>query len=344
MLELAHEVKYQNNRAAAVILCEELVDKFPWHGYFRENLYRRLKDNSNVVYEKAIWTRLVTKYPTQPLFLNSLLNVLERKSNTGTEQITVLFADHLCFQNHRGISVAPFDPWRDSHSKKPIAWLTIRSDLGCRSLYSAVAGARNVSANHIQLWVIRDEPNETSRESAKVITRVSYEGVGTCKDLLSDFKFTERNRNCLWLYVEEYKDLPRVVKSEHTSMYVGIPVNDWPRPQIWTVSEVFVFIFLKQFNAHRNVLRGVRPFYVKKYSGVSSLTFEINKMMGWNQGSEDVMRATTTSFELILFKETPFGKLDMSRTFAENSVTDGDIVWFWRAPLPSRLPISVPKY
>lgn len=36
--------------------------------------------------------------------------------------------------------------------------------------------------------------------------------------------------------------------------------------------------------------------------------------------------------ELVLFKEDPFEILDTGRTFTDNSISDGDIVWFWRKP------------
>ena len=55
---------------------------------------------------------------------------------------------------------------------------------------------------------------------------------------------------------------------------------------------------------------------------VDTLKSQIYKRMGWVADAE----------ELVLFKEDPFEILDTGRTFTDNSISDGDIVWFWRKP------------
>jgi hypothetical protein len=132
--------------------------------------------------------------------------------------------------------------------------------------------------------------------------------------------------------VEKYEDLLAAAKLRNESAFSFRRIH---------AQETFVFIFPKRFNADLNELVGIQPFYLRRDLRISTLTRKINDMMEWDQGSEDVMPAGTTSFDLVLFKESPFGKLDMSRTFAENSITRGDIIWFWRAPLQRRLTTSV---
>ena len=146
--------------------------------------------------------------------------------------------------------------------------------------------------------------------------------------------------------MEEYENLPAVQAKlrNESELLRMMPRSETVRGillQNSILDETFVLIFLKQFNADLNELVGIQPFNMRKDSGISTLTLEINSIMGWDQGSKDVMPAGTTGFELMLFKESPFGKLDMSGTFAENFITRGDIIWFWRAPLPSRLTTSI---
>jgi len=144
LLELSREANLEGNRGAADVLCEELVDRYPWHGTFRERLSHQLETNSNRRYVSAIWTRLISKFPTQDLFIKHYCTY-------GPTKIVVRFTDLSCFQEHQGLDIGPFDIWRNPRFKTPIACLIIDQDMTFSALYRAVAERLSVTSNRIFL-------------------------------------------------------------------------------------------------------------------------------------------------------------------------------------------------
>ena len=152
LLELAREAKIQGNRAADVVLCEELGERYPWHGRFREILSNRLHGKSDFKYVKAIWTRLITKYPCQPRFLAEYA-----KLKSGETETAVRFIDHQCFQSYRGIGVAPFDPWKGHCFRKPIGYFRVCQNTTTHAdLYRVMAQKLKVKTDQFRLWLIGD--------------------------------------------------------------------------------------------------------------------------------------------------------------------------------------------
>jgi hypothetical protein len=97
-----------------------------------------------------------------------------------------------------------------------------------------------------------------------------------------------------------------------------------------------ILIFLKYLDPDKGDLRGVQSIYVEGNQKISNLASEINARMGWSP-KDGVERFDETNFELVLFKETPYPHpMDGNLTLAQHHISEGDIVWFWRAQAQER--------
>jgi len=93
-----------------------------------------------------------------------------------------------------------------------------------------------------------------------------------------------------------------------------------------SITEKLALILLKKFEStgkdREKKLTAIQSVYVRTDFKVETLKSQIYSRMRWIAGAE----------EFVIFKENPFEKADCSRTFTDNCISDGDIVWFWKKP------------
>ena len=108
---------------------------------------------------------VISNNQAQSLHVVDRLYALRLVSRPG---LVVRLTDHLYFQQqHRGLSIAPSDAWRDQ-SSKPFQIFTVAQNISNDELYNTIARLRKVEARKICLWMIRFKVNSTG---AKIVAK-----------------------------------------------------------------------------------------------------------------------------------------------------------------------------